>query len=82
MAVQLSEPQQVLEYVGGGQQPVDAAASQCHDDALEQLAAVSHCPRLVTHTKDAARRMVGGDDHEAPVIAEKRPPLPLRRKVQ
>ena len=44
MTVELAEPQQVLEDVGRCQQPVNAGASQRHDDALDsrRRSAIAH----------------------------------------
>src|SRR5690606_28425676 len=58
LSLQFTEEQQVLEDVGGGQQPVDTGSTQRPDRVLEDYASIGHGPRIVTDTEDASGRMV------------------------
>ena len=66
LAVQSAQERQVLDDLGGSQEPVDAGAGQRRHAALEEVLSVGHRQGPLAGSQGPAGRVIAGDDHEAP----------------
>ena len=72
LPVERPEKKEILEYVRRPENAVYPRTGECHADALQILRTVRHRHSVLARPKNPSRRMIGRNQHQAPVSPEAR----------